>query len=360
MPRFIFLADPSTDARTGSDAPFPETQRDPEHRAQLDAFRAELGRAHVVDFFTTPADLAARVATALNTYLLRVRERELSRGPRPPRNLPPSTPAFVGRDDQLAAVTAALRGEAGTRTAVALAGMAGVGKSALAAEALHQLAQDPAAFPGGTAWVRCDGRGGVPGLVWVADQLLAAWGITLAPDEMARTATPEAELELRERALRGRLRPRDGSAPAPALVLLDNIERDLPIGRALDVLAPLGMTALLTARHEPSSPRVRLVALDVLAPDAAAQLFAERYRDRGGAWDETRDAPAAAAVAEALGRLPLAIELAAARAARARTGVAALAEELGEADRLGRLRDPLDPSRSVRYAFEQSLTLLSA
>jgi tetratricopeptide (TPR) repeat protein len=359
MPRFIFLADPSTDTLAGPDDLFPTALRDAEHRAQLDGFRAELGRSHVVDFFTTPADLAARVATALTGYLLSVRERELTRGVRPPHDLPPGAHAFVGREELLATVTATLRGEGGAHMSVALAGMAGVGKSALAAEALHRLEATPDDFPGGVAWVRCDGRTGVPGLVWVADQLLGAWGITLAPDELARVTSPEADLDLRERALRTRLRPRDGTAPPPALVLLDNVERELPLGRALDLLAPLGITALLTARHEPSSPRLRLVTLDVLDPEAAAQLFAQRYADRGGAWDAARDEGAAATVVQALGRLPLAVELAAARAARARTGVAVLAAELGEADRLGRLRDPLDPTRSVRYAFEQSLGLLS-
>jgi tetratricopeptide (TPR) repeat protein len=116
---------------------------------------------------------------------------------------------------------------------------------------------------------------------------------------------------------------------------------------------------LLTARHEPASPQVRLVPLDVLDQESAVALFAERYADRGGAWEGNRDGAPAAAAVEALGRLPLAIELAAARAARARTGVAALAAELGEADRLGKLRDPLDRTRSVRYAFSRGLDLLT-
>src|SRR5262249_45600337 len=84
LPRYIFLAAPTTDAPDGPDALFPASVRDPEHRGQLDAFRAEVGRSHVVDFFTTPADLAARVATALHSYLIRVREDELTRGLRPP------------------------------------------------------------------------------------------------------------------------------------------------------------------------------------------------------------------------------------------------------------------------------------
>ncbi len=117
---------------------------------------------------------------------------------------------------------------------------------------------------------------------------------------------------------------------------------------------------LVTSRHQPLSPLLRLLPLDVLDPEAARILFAERYADRGGEWDPARDAESAGEVVEALGRLPLAIELAAARAARAETGVAALAAELREADRLGKLRDPLDPTHSVRYVLERSLDTLSA
>ncbi|HEV2458626.1 MAG TPA: DUF4062 domain-containing protein, partial [Ktedonobacterales bacterium] len=140
MPRYIFLADPATDGPDGPDALFPASVRDPVHRAQLDAFRAELGRSHVVDFFTTPADLAARVATALNAYLIRIKEDELTRGLRPPHDLPPRAPEFVGREQDLAALCDLLRRGRDGGVAMAVAGMPGVGKSALAAEAMHALA----------------------------------------------------------------------------------------------------------------------------------------------------------------------------------------------------------------------------
>ncbi len=279
LPRYVFLAAPATDPADGPDALFPAAVRDSEHRPQLDAFRAELGKAHVVDFFTTPEDLAVRVATALHHYLLQMKEEDAASGPRPPHDLPPRAPDFVGREEELAALCATLRRAQSTGGSAAVAGMAGVGKSALAAEALHVLAGDPGAFPGGITYVRCEGRAGLPGLAWIEDQLLTTWGITLAPEELGQATTPEAEIELRERTLRARLRAsRGGRPPAPALVLLDNVERDLPIGRALDTLAPLNISALLTARHEPSSPRLRLVSLDVLDPAAAVKLFAERRR----------------------------------------------------------------------------------
>jgi tetratricopeptide (TPR) repeat protein len=359
MPRYLYLADPSTDAPTGSDAIFPAAVRDPEHRAELDSFLAEVGRHHVVDFFTTPDDLAARVATALSNYLLEIQRDELEQTIHPPHDLPPRTPGFVGRDRELATLFSALR-RGPDSDAVALVGMAGTGKSALAAEAVYALANAAEAFPGGTAWIRCDGRTGLDGLASVEDQILAAWGLALSPEELAGVTSPERELEARERALRRRFTRSGGRTPAAALLLLDNVEHDLPLSRALDTLCPLGMRLLLTARHEPSSPRVRTVALDVLEHDAAVQLFQERYAARSGDWDTVRDRQATGAVVTALGWLPLAIELAAARAARMHQGVAALAQELTEADRLGMLRDPLEPTRSVRYAFSRSLEILDS
>jgi tetratricopeptide (TPR) repeat protein len=357
MPRYLYLADPSTDASTGPDAIFPAAVRDPEHRAQLNSFLAEVGRSHVVDFFTTPDDLAARVATALSNYLLEIQRDELAKTIHPPHDLPPRAPGFVGRERELAALFSALR-RGQDSDAIALVGMAGTGKSALAAEAVYAVVNAAEAFPGGTTWIRCDGRTGLDGLASVEDQILAAWGMALTPEELAGATTPEREVEARERALRRHFTGSGGRAPAPALLLLDNVEHDLPLSRALDTLCPLGMRLLLTARHEPSSPRVRTVALDVLDPDAAAQLFQERYAGRSGDWEAVRDRQAAGDVVTALGWLPLAIELAAARAARIHQGVAALAQELTEADRLGVLRDPLEPTRSVRYAFSRSLEIL--
>jgi tetratricopeptide (TPR) repeat protein len=104
---------------------------------------------------------------------------------------------------------------------------------------------------------------------------------------------------------------------------------------------------------------VRLLNLDVLDPDAGLRLFAERYADRGGVWDAARDETAARSIVAALGGLPLAIELAAARAARTHLPLATLAEELRAPDALARLSDPIDPSAGVRYSLRKTLLVLS-
>jgi hypothetical protein len=141
--------------------------RDPEHLDQLLAFRAEIERAQVVDYFTTPDDLAKKVAAAMYQYL---QAHPVEQGPKSSRNLPPRAPGFVGRDADLQRLSALLQqGQPGTGTAVAFVGMGGLGKSSLADEVVQTLASQAMAFPGGVTWVRCDDRVGVPGLTWIED-----------------------------------------------------------------------------------------------------------------------------------------------------------------------------------------------
>ncbi|HEY7340867.1 MAG TPA: tetratricopeptide repeat protein [Ktedonobacterales bacterium] len=360
IPRLIFLADPATERDDGPTALFPAAVRDPEHAALLRDFRDEVSHDRVIATFTTPDNAAAVVAPALHHLLNDI--GMMPRGPRPPLKLAPRAPEFVGRTSELADLCQRLRSGQSVGLSALVAGMGGVGKSALAAEALAQLAADPAAFPGGATFVRCDGREGLPGLAWLYDQLLADWGAPLAPEQiaqaqlLAQTAGPAAEVELRERALQAVL---SAVADGPALVLLDNVEVGLPLARALETLTPLGITALVTARHRPAVARLTVVPLDVLDPPAAVELFAERYREKGGNWDDTRDTASAAAIVERLGRLPLAIELQAARAALRQMTVSDLNADLARDRSQGLLGDPLDATRNLRYSFDQSLRTLT-
>ena len=200
MPRLIFLADPATELDDGPDAHFPASVRDADqHAEQVRAFREEVGHDRVAAFFTTPESAALEVAVALHRFL---RARAPNQ-PSPPVKLAPRAPEFVGRASELADLCQRLRSGQSVGLSALVAGMGGIGKSALAAEALATLAADPASFPGGVTWVRCDGREGLPGLAWLYDQLLADWGAPLAPEQIAQAqvAGPAAEVELRERAL---------------------------------------------------------------------------------------------------------------------------------------------------------------
>ena len=250
-----------------------------------------------------------------------------------PTNLPEDLAPLLGRDGELARLHALLSN--GERL-VTLVGAGGAGKTRLALAAARQLLDD---LPGG------------------------AFLVTLAP-----VSDPAGVLPAVARALdlgddAGEVAPRiaERLGGRQALLVLDNFEQVLGAGPA--VAALLERSARLRVLVTSQAPlRVRgetVVALDALAPDAAAALFAERARAAAPGWTPgPDDAAAIAEVCDRVGRLPLAIELAAARAA-----------VLAPADLLARLqassdvlrnpaRDAPERHRSLRATFEWSHGLL--
>lgn len=373
-PCFIFLASETTEDATAPASIFPPEVRDAEHSEQLRAFRDELLASKVVDFFTTPDDLAAKVAAAMSNYLLEEQRKELVEGPRPPRYLPPRT-HFFGREDEIRQLCATLRSGQSIAVAAAVKGMAGVGKSALAAEVLHVLASEQDSFPRGIAYVACEKHTGPLGLAWIYDQLLARWGIALSNSDASLAQSNDHMLEIREHAFRTRLfTPHPGEQADMALVLLDNVEFDLPLDRALDLFASIRIAALITARHDPSL-RLRTIPLDVLAPSPSVELFVERFLSKSPGHssqahtgEDSDSSSRIKHVAERvsdieeivtqLGYLPLAIELAAARAAYSFGNATQFLHELSTDDKFQALRDPTNPERGLLYSFDQSIKLL--
>jgi Domain of unknown function (DUF4062)/NB-ARC domain len=352
-PILAFLADKTTEAMDRAEDLFPSAKRDPDHVEQMRAFRQEVkGSGRIVDSFDIPADLGMKVAAALGGFVLQHQERFARCIP---RNLPPRAPTFVGREHALAQIEADLRRGTNVAVAAAVAGMGGVGKSALAAEVMARIANDVTAFPGGITWIRCNDLMGWEGINSIYAQLLLEWDITVPPEALAGVSAAQQEAQIHAHLLRSRL-----ALPGPALVLLDNVERDLPLQEILAMLASLSMTALVTSRIFFFLPVVKVWNLEVLAPDEAVALLRDRYRDKGGLWDEAHDVDIAHDIVAALGCLPLAIELAAARAAQLRMSIARLDEEMHATDVLAKLIDPMDPTRSVRYILGCSLDTLSA
>jgi DNA-binding SARP family transcriptional activator/Flp pilus assembly protein TadD len=270
-----------------------------------------------------------------------------------PAQLPADVRAFTGRTGELAALDRLLSAPSGDDpslpagaavTIAVLSGTAGVGKSALAVRWAHRVRET---FPDGQLYLNLRGYD-AERPVAPADALagfLAALGIS----------GPEMPLELDERA--GRYRSE--LAGRRMLVLLDNassVEQVRPLlpgtGSCMVLITSRDSLPGLVAVH--GAERLNLDLLPL--PDAVALL----RRLIGARVDQE---PAAAAdLAAACARLPLALRIAAELAA-ARTDDA-LAELVAElADHQGRL-DLLDaggdPHAEVRAVFSWSYQNLSA
>ena len=259
-----------------------------------------------------------------------------------PRQLPAAVPHFTGRDADLAVLNGLLGAARAGRAAVVIAavdGAPGVGKTALAVQWAHQVADR---FPDGQLYVNL--RGYDPGVPVTAGDALAGFLRTLG---VLGSQIPDAT-EDRARLFRSRL------AGRRVLVLLDN-------ARDGDQVRPLlpgdaGCLAVVTSRDAlaglVATDGARRLDLDVLPVADAVALLRSLIGDRPGA-----DPEAAAALAGLCARLPLALRIAAEMAvARPSLPLADLAAELA-ADRLGFL-DAGEDRAEVRAVFSWSLRQL--
>lgn len=260
-----------------------------------------------------------------------------------PRELPPGVQHFTGRADQLTALTSLLdRSGAempGTVLISAIGGTAGVGKTALAVHWAHRVARR---FPDGQLYANL--RGYDPS------------GVPVAPGEIIRgfldaLAVPVERIPAGLNAQAGLYRSL--LADRRVLVVLDNA-RDAAQVRPL-LPGAAGCLVLVTSRSQltglAAADGASPLNVSVLTDDEARDLLTCRLgRDRVSAEPE--------AVTELItlsARLPLALNIAAARAAaQPRHTLAALAA--GLRDERGRLDalDTGDPASSLRVMFSWS------
>ena len=217
-------------------------------------------------------------------------ERQSQAAPPPPRpfiGVPPRIASFTGRADELdrldailmqdkpAAVTQASVGRA------AVQGMGGVGKTSLAIEYAHRYRS----LYAGVCWCPAETRTGLL-------SALASLAVTLG----AATAE-EADVEKAAKAALRRL----AEQRATWLLVYDNVTAPDDIA---DLLPSAGARVLITSRFSDWSELADEVALDVLPLEEAVALLESRTG--------RSDAAGAKTLAEALGRLPLALDHAAA------------------------------------------------
>jgi tetratricopeptide (TPR) repeat protein/transcriptional regulator with XRE-family HTH domain len=269
--------------------------------------------------------------------------------PAVPRQLPATVADFTGRAAEIETLTRILDdaagGAPGTVVISAIGGTAGVGKTALALHWAHQVA---GRFGDGHLYVNLRGfdPSGTPTSSAEAVRgFLDALGV------------PPGKVPLLPEAQTGMYRSL--VADRKMLIVLDNARDERQV-RPLLPASPASLV-LVTSRNQlaglASAEGARLVILDVLTEAEAVELLTARL----GHARATAEPAAIAEIASLCACLPLALAVAAARAA-ARPGLplAALAAELRDSS--GRLDalDAGDPSASVRAVFSWSYSQLSA
>ncbi len=263
-----------------------------------------------------------------------------------PAQLPRDVPGFAGRVSDLAELDAVRSDAQATPTVVisAIAGTAGVGKTALAVHWAHQVRDK---FPDGQLYVNL--RGFDPaGAAKAPDQAIRGFLDALHVPPSQIPADPAAQAALFRSLL----------VDKQMLVVLDNA-RDADQVRPLLPHAP-GCLVLVTSRNEladlVATDGARLIMLDLLTADEARHLLTRRLgTDRVAAEPE-----AVEEIITRCARLPLALAIVAARAASDhRLQLADLAGELR------RTRGGLapftgdDPRTDVRAVFSWSYRTLT-
>jgi tetratricopeptide (TPR) repeat protein len=214
------------------------------------------------------------------------RSQALEPPPRPFIGVPPRIASFMGRAKELDGLDAILMHDkpaAVTQASVgrvAVQGMGGVGKTSLAIEYAHRYRS----LYAGVYWCPAETRTGLL-------SALAGLAVTLGA-----ATVEEAEVEKAAKAALRRL----AEQRATWLLIYDNVT--LP-EEVVELLPSAGARVLITSRFSDWSELADEVALDVLPLEEAVALLRSRT-GRGYAGAQT--------LAEALGRLPLALDHAAA------------------------------------------------
>src|SRR5918992_2765474 len=251
-----------------------------------------------------------------------------------PAQLPPDVADFTGRDEQLVQLLELLQPGSPDHAVVitALAGMAGVGKTALAVHAAHRLRER---YPDGQLYVDLRGADRVP---LDASGVLARMLRTLG---VART--PET-LEERTELFRSRLADRE------VLLLLDNAVTEQQVRPLLPGSPTCGV--IVTSRnHLAGLAGVRLIDLDVFEPPQAVELLARIV----GADRVAAEPDVAERLVRLCGYLPLAVRIAGGRlAAKPHWSLTRMAERLDdEHRRLDELRlGDLEVRAGVTLSYE--------
>jgi tetratricopeptide (TPR) repeat protein len=285
IPRLVFVLGEDTE---GPAAIF----GDLEYGARQQAFRDRLAESGVTTVtVSSPGELETAVLHALTALPRPEQQSARALSFAAARGLPRDIGSFTGRQAELDQLTGTLTATAANGGVVgihAIGGMAGVGKTAFAVHAAHQLADR---FPAGQVFLHLHGH--TPGRQPV-DPADALASLLLT----AGLASPQIPPGLEARAARWR----DLVAGKEILLLLDDAASHEQVRPLLPGTA--GSLVLVTSRrHLTALEDATVISLDTLPPDQAAALLV-RLAARPGLSPAD---PAVAELTRLCGFLPLAI-----------------------------------------------------
>ncbi|WP_436756809.1 tetratricopeptide repeat protein [Streptosporangium sp. V21-05] len=263
-----------------------------------------------------------------------------------PRQLPADITRFTGRTEKLRQLDMLMVEKEDTPTVVisAIAGTAGVGKTALATHWGHRAS---ARFPDGQLYINLHGYslGRATTGAQALDQLLRGLGV--ADDEIPHSVDERASLY------------RSLLSSRRMLIVLDNAATPDQVRPLLPGSSPsrVLITSRDTLRSLSVTHDVHGVSLDVLSADEAIALLNSFMGGSGAA----PEAEVIAELARLCGYLPLALRLAAAQlAGRSPSRVREFVAKLQQENRLTVLDLKEDPEIGVRSALELSYRSLTA
>ncbi len=221
-------------------------------------------------------------------------------------NLPVALTALIGRVEELASIAPLLRDD--SRRVVTLAGPGGVGKTRLALQAAADVVDS---FPDGVWWIELAS-------VDRGDRVAETIGLALGiPEATAVSAEDQLLMSLGEKRVMVVLDNCEHLVE-PCALIVDRLVHRCPAVKVLTTSRePLGMSAE-TVWRVPSlnTPGDADVSISALASSDAVRLFVARVRNRARAGFRLTDGNggAVAEICRRLDGIPLALELAAARA----------------------------------------------
>ncbi len=262
-----------------------------------------------------------------------------------PHQLPAAVAHLVGRVRESAALTAQVESATGTGSVAiaSIVGTAGIGKTALAVHWAHRVQER---FPDGQLYVNLRGfdpRAPKTDPAEALHRFLDTLGVT--PQHIPLSL--DAKIALYRSLLAGKR----------ILVVLDNA-RDAQQVRPL-LPGTSGAVAVVTSRNRLSGlvavDGAHSISLDLLTEDEARELLVRRL----GSGPVAAEPSAMRQIIAHCARLPLALTIAATRAAQTGFPLTILAAELAEVDQRLNVLSAGDPASEVRAVFSSSYTALT-